>query len=103
MFSLFFHFISACQLKGSSSRTVHEQRSFERKAEEDDGKVSFFKDFFWLLVLLVFFLCFWGRYFTKDGIYWAEKLNICCIASEYLASSEWSESVAMETGRVTDI
>jgi len=32
--------VSPLHLTGSSSCTVHEQRSFERKAEEDDGKVS---------------------------------------------------------------
>lgn len=38
-FVLCLHFLSI--LKGSSSSTVvHEQRPFERKAEEDDGKVS---------------------------------------------------------------
>lgn len=36
-FDLYLHFI---QQGSSSSTVVHEQRPFERKAEEDDGKVS---------------------------------------------------------------
>lgn len=44
-FSLLWHFlpvsVSPPRQGSSASTTVHEQRSFERKAEEDDGKVSF--------------------------------------------------------------
>lgn len=45
------------QSASSSSRAVHEQRSFERKAEEDDGKVSsWVAD--WFPVWPLFFCCF---------------------------------------------
>lgn len=53
--------------QGSSSCTAHEQRSFERKAEEDDGKVSLWMAD-WLTVWTFFFCCF--CFFSTSALVW---------------------------------
>lgn len=117
--NIFYSFLSCfCltsppSLQGSSSCTVHEQRSFERKAEEDDGKVSsWMADWFTLEPpLSVFFLlplnqCLGLREGDLQG--WAQwpQWGVCqggCVAPEQTTPWGWAcECVTMETGRVTD-
>lgn len=55
--------------QGSSSCTVHEQRSFERKAEEDDGKVSFWMADWFTLGPPLFCCCC----FSSQPALWFER------------------------------
>lgn len=96
--------------QGSSSSTVHEQRSFERKAEEDDGKVSF-----WVAASfahsggLLFLL---HPFPPQPAVLWLERKSVGLreasarvgrVAPVQTTPCAWAcECVTMETGRATD-
>lgn len=98
-------FSSPSPWQGSSaSTTVHEQRSFERKAEEDDGKVSFLSAISFQPSLLHVAPAFSQMMFqferkmpTRVGSVGAARY-----LNRWHPEDRACERVTMETGRMTD-